>query len=187
VVFGLLVIEDYVGGALVGRIVKGRACDGDLSTRNFHNFMTALFYDSSLEFSVVDVSGYPRTFRIRYFDGDFSRGVIFWNRQYCDHAVRVRFGSGSTPPLRTDYRLASEFLVVTNPEVRFDAAGGFVYIEAGFTDVVARDVCEVGLTLVGTVYGSGTCGEVLLDRTVFSPCRSIPANTPYVVRYRLFF
>jgi len=186
-VFSLLVIEDYVDGVMVGRIVKGRACGGDLSTRNFYNFMANVFSVALQDFSVVDDGGVSRTVRIRFSTTDFNKGSIFWNTYRCVHAVRVRFGSGATLPSKTDFKLESEFLAVTNPVVRVDEAGGFVYIEAGFTDVVPRDVCEVGLTLAGTVSGNSTCGEVLLDRTVFSPCRSIPAGTPYVVRYRLLF
>ena len=183
--FGLLVVEDYVGGVMVGRVLKGRRIGGDRATQA----MTRLFYailgvgasGSGVEFSFVDVDGVDVTFTVR---GNYYGAHFFWNTYSCPYGVRVRFGSATTAPTRTDYRLANEFGVDANPLIVVDEAGGVVTVEGRFSSGVDRDVCEVGLTLAGTVSGDRTCGEVLLDRTVWSPCRSIPAGTPYAVRYR---
>jgi len=184
-VFGLLVVEDYVGGVMVGRVVKGRRIGGDRATQA----MTRLFYailevgasGTGAGFSFTDADGVDRTFSVR---GNYVDAHFFWNTSSCPRGVRVRFGSAITAPTRTDYRLANEFGVDANPLIVVDEAGGVVTVEGRFSSGVDRDVCEVGLTLVGTVSDSYRCGEVLLDRTVWSPCRSVPAGVPYAVRYR---
>ena len=183
--FGLLVVEDYVGGVMVGRVVKGRRSGGDRATqamtRLFYAILSAGAVETWVGFSFTDVDGVDRGFTVR---GHYGTASFFWNTAYCPHGVRVRFGSGTTAPTRTDYRLANEFGVDPNPPIFVDEAGGVVTVEGHFSSGVDRDVCEVGLTLVGTVSGDRTCGEVLLDRTVWSPCRSVPAGVPYAVRYR---
>ena len=183
--FGLLVVEDYIGGVMVGRVVKGRRIGGDRATQA----MTRLFYailgvgasGSEVGFSFVDVDGVDVTFTVRR---NYYGIYFFWETYNCPRGVRVRFGSATTAPTRTDYRLANEFGVDANPLIVVDEAGGVITVEGRFSSGVDRDVCEVGLTLAGTVSDYRTCGEVLLDRTVWSPCRSIPAGTPYAVRYR---
>jgi hypothetical protein len=99
----------------------------------------------------------------------------------------IGFGSGSSPPSRDDYRLESEIRVIENPTVIYDISEGYVLIDSSVFFEEDTTICEVGLSFWGTVSGATGCGEFLVDRTVFSPCRVIPANASYRVRYRVQF
>jgi hypothetical protein len=187
VVVVLFVVEDFVGGERVGEVVKIDSSDGDLFTawilRMFYAMFSAVLAGGRVSFSVPDVTGTSRSFYAKI-SGSGSGATIF-STYRCSVGVRVRYGSGSTPPSRTDSKLVSEIFVDSNPKLFIDESRGFVMIVSDVIFSSAVTVCEVGLSLYGTVVGDSTCGEFLLDRTVFSPCRSIPANTPYTVRYRV--
>jgi len=187
VVAGLFVVEDFIDGERVGEVVKIDSSDGDLFTawilRMFHAMFAPVLVGASLTFSVPDDTGTTRSF---YLKMGFVAGVAhILNTRVCPGGVRVRYGSGSTSPSRTDYRLDSEIFVDSNPRLIIDESGGFVMVVSDVIFSSDTTVCEVGLSLYGTVAGETTCGDILIDRTVFSPCRVIPANTPYTVRYRV--
>jgi hypothetical protein len=186
VVVVLFVVEDFIGGERVGEVVKIDSSDGDL----FTTWILRMFYASFVflnpgwtsSFSAPDDTGTSRTFNLK---GDFGVASHIFQTRYCRHAVRVRYGQSSTSASRTDNRLLQEIYVDTNPRLVIDESGGFVMIESVVNFGADTTICEVGLSLVVTVGGNDICGEFLLDRTVFSPCRSIPARTPYTVRYRV--
>jgi hypothetical protein len=187
VVVVLFVVEDFVGGERVGEVVKIDSNDGDLFTawilRLFHAMFAFVSAGTSPSFSVSDDTGATRSF---YLKAGFAVGVAhIFNTRFCPGGVRVRYGSGSTSPSRTDFRLVSEIFVDSNPRLFIDESRGFVMVVSDVVFSSDVTVCEVGLSFRGTVAGEGICGEFLLDRTVFSPCRVIPANTPYTVRYRV--
>jgi len=185
VVFGLLVVEDYIDGRLVGRVVKDWFSGGDLSTANYVRLVGAMFTsvprDGSASFSAVDVDGVSRTFIFKVSAG--SRHW-FWNTYICANRVRVGFGSSTAVPARNNYRLGSEFISDESPRLIVDEDAGVIVVEGRFVDAVDRTVCEVGLFLHATVSFEDVCRDVLVDRTVWSPCRSVPAGVPYIVRYR---
>jgi hypothetical protein len=187
VVVVLFVVEDFVDGERVGEVVKIDSSDGDLFTawilRMFYAMFSAVLRGGTVLLSVPDDIGTSRSFNIKWVATGTSATVFSTNN--CPGGVRVRYGSGSTPPSRTDFRLVSEIFVDSNPTLFIDESRGFVLVQSDVVFSSAVTVCEVGLSLYGTVSGDSTCGEFLLDRTVFSPCRSIPANTPYTVRYRV--
>jgi hypothetical protein len=137
----------------------------------------------SVSFSVLDDTGALRTFVMKGNFGDLSSHIF--NTYSCSHFVRVRFGRDSTPPSRTDFRLLQEVFVDVNTRVSLNEDAGYVLIEGTAIFPSDTTVCEVGLSLGATVASDITCGEFLIDRTVLNPCRTVPANTPYVVRYRL--
>ena len=184
-VFGLLVVEDYIDGRLVGRVVKDWFSGGDLSTANYVRLVGAMFTsvprDGSASFSAVDVDGVSRTFIFKVSAG--SRHW-FWNTYICANRVRVGFGSSTAVPARNNYRLGSEFISDESPRLIVDEDAGVIVVEGRFVDAVDRTVCEVGLFLHATVSFEDVCRDVLVDRTVWSPCRSVPAGVPYIVRYR---
>ena len=184
-VFGLLVVEDYIGGRLVGRVVKDWFSGGDLSTVNYVRLVGALLTSvpryNSVSFSAVDVDGVSRTFIVKANVGDVS---WFWNTYGCDNVFMIAFGSGGGPPARTDYKLSAGFTSDWSPSLVVDEGAGVVVIEGRFIDGVTRSVCEVGLFLRATGAYSTWCFNFLMDRTVWSPCRTIPPGTPYIVRYR---
>jgi hypothetical protein len=185
VVVAVFVVEDYIGGVRVGEVVKLGSSDGDL----FTNWILRMFYAlfayvgvwGSVTFSARDDTGASRTFYVKQpTEGWFPNLFETW---MCASGVRVRYGSSSTPASRTDHRLLQEIYVDGSPRLTLDEGGGRVVIESTVSFTSGTTVCEVGLSLYGTVAGVATCGEFLIDRTVFSPCRVIPANTPYTVRY----
>jgi hypothetical protein len=182
----LLVVEDYIGGSKVGEVVKLEFDGNDLFTswilRAFYSMFVSVGTGGTVSFSVLDDGGVSRTLNLKRNMG--ATDHIF-NTNSCSHGVRVRFGANSTPPSRTDNRLLQELYVDGAPRITLNEIGGFVLIEGIAIFSSGVNVCEVGLSLYGTVAGVTICGDILIDRTVFSPCRSIPANTPYTVRYRL--
>ena len=187
VVAGLFVVEDFVDGERVGGVVKIDSDSNDLFTtwilRVFYAMFAYAGARGDVSFSALDDTGTMRSFRLK---GNFyiDSSHVF-NTYACVHGVRVRYGTSSTPASRTDYRLLQEIYVDSNPRLVIDEGRGFVMVESVVIFGSDTTVCEVGLSLSATVASVEICGDILLDRTVFSPCRSIPAGTPYTVRYRV--
>ena len=180
-------VEDFVDGERVGEVVKIDSSGGDLFTAWFLRLFYAMFYSvlagGSTSFGAKDDGGIDRSFLVR--TSMYGSSTTIFSTYKCPGGVRVRYGSDSTPPSRADYKLVSEIYVDSNPVLVIDESRGYVWVQSVVTFSSDVTVCEVGLSLYGTVVGDSTCGEFLVDRTVFSPCRSIPANTPYTVRYRI--
>jgi hypothetical protein len=186
VVVVLFVVEDFIGGERVGEVVKIDSSDGDLFTtwilRMFYALFASVLAGGSTSISYIDDTGASRTIRLK----DNLAGVSFLtNTNRCPTGVRVRYGSSSVSPSRTDYRLLSEIFVDSSPILVIDESRGFVMVESVVAFGSDTTICEVGLSFYATVAGDRTCGDILIDRTVFSPCRTIPAGTPYTVRYRV--
>jgi len=186
VVVLFVVEEDFIDGEGVGEVVKVDSSDGDLFTawilRMFYAVFSAVSVGGVVSFSAPDDAGTVRTFDVKKDLGGTSH---IFSTYRCSGGVRIRLGTGLTAPLRTDNRLVNEIVVIGSPAIIIDEDRGFVFIEGTITFSSDTTICEVGLSLYGTVSGYNVCGEFLLDRTVFSPCRVIPANTPYTVRYRV--
>jgi hypothetical protein len=187
VVVVLFVVEDYIGGERVGGVVKIDSSDGDLFTTWILRLFYAMFVYANpgawVGFSALDDTGSSRSFNLK---GNFGSGPSHVFTTYrCAQGVRVRYGMSSTPPSRTDYKLLQEIFVDSNPKLIIDEGRNFTMVESTVTFGSDTTICEVGLSMSATVAGDGGCGEFLLDRTVFSPCRTIPAGTPYTVRYRV--
>jgi hypothetical protein len=186
VVVVLFVVEDFVDGERVGEVVKIDSSDGDLFTtwilRMFYALFAPVLAGGSTSISYVDDAGASRTIDLKRGLGGASNLI---NMASCPSGVRVRYGSSSVSPSRTDNRLLSEILVDGNPRLLIDESGGFVMVESVVVFSSDTTVCEVGLSFYATVASFDVCGDILLDRTVFSPCRVIPAGIPYTVRYRV--
>jgi hypothetical protein len=187
VVVFVFVIEDYVGGDKVGEVVKLDLSDNDLFTawilRMFYAMFASVLKGGTVSFSAFDDTGASRTFNLKISLGSATSHIF--NTYSCPSGVRVRYGSSSVAPSRVDSRLLSEVFVDDNPSLIIDEGGGLVMVQSVVSFGSDTTVCEVGLSLYATVAGDRTCGDILIDRTVFSPCRTIPAGTPYTVRYRV--
>jgi hypothetical protein len=185
----VFVIEDYINGERVGEVVKWSSVGSDLFTRNiiflFDFVFVPLARGGSTIHGAYDDTGVRTEFFIKVNMGSGVHNLF--NTHNCVTGVSIRLGSGSSPPSRDDYGLESEIHVITNPTVRFNIPEGYVVIEGSVSFPSDVTVCEVGLSFRGTVSGATGCGEFLLDRTVFSPCRVIPAGASYRVRYRVQF
>jgi hypothetical protein len=191
VVVVVFVVEDFINGERVGEVVKIDSIDGDLFTwwilRMFYALFAPVASGGEVRFRARDDAGVERDFAFKKNTG--SIGCHLFNTFNCPSGVRVRFGLGSTPASRSDYKLLHEIYVDDNPALVIDEDRGFVMVESSVVFGSDRTVCEVGLSLYTVLYctvsGAYGCGEFLLDRTVYSPCRSIPAGVPYTVRYRV--
>jgi hypothetical protein len=187
VVVVLFVVEDFVGGERVGEVVRIDSSGNDLFTvwilRMFYAMFSSVSRGGTVSFSATDDAGSSRSYNLKR--SLAGTGATIFSTYNCPGGVRIRYGSGSTPPSRSDYRLVSEIYVDSSPRLYINESAGFVWVESFVIFSSDTTVCEVGLSLYGTVAGDLFCGEFLIDRTVFNPCRSIPANTPYIVRYRV--
>jgi len=183
----VFVVEDFIGESKAGEVVKLESNGGDLLTlwiiRAFLSMFVPASRGGTVSFTALDDTGALRTFVMK---GNFGSGNDhIFTTNYCLHFVRVRFGGDSTPPSRTDFRLLREVFVDVNTRVSLNEDAGYVLIEGTAIFPSDTTVCEVGLSLGATIAGYTGCGEILIDRTVLNPCRTVPANTPYIVRYRL--
>jgi hypothetical protein len=181
------VVEDFVDGERVGGVVKIDSDNSDLFTtwilRVFYAMFAYTGAGGGVSFSAPDDTGAVRSFWLK---GNFGSGPWhIFNTNRCAQGVRVRYGLSSTPSSRNDYKLLQEIYVDSNPRLVIDEDRSFVMVESVVSFGSDTTVCEVGLSLFGSVSEPYACGDILLDRTVFSPCRSIPAGTPYTVRYRV--
>jgi hypothetical protein len=187
VVVWVFVVEDFIGESKSGEVVKLESDGNDLFTlwilRAFLNMFAIVGYRGSVTFSALDDTGVSRTFSLKGNYGDLIYHIF--TTYNCPGGVRIRFGASSTAPSRTDNRLLQELYVDNSPRVDIREDVGYALIEGIAIFPSDTTICEVGLFLYATVSGDRTCGEFLIDRTVFNPCRSIPANTPYTVRYRV--
>jgi hypothetical protein len=199
----VFVVEDFVGEEKVGEVVKIDSSDNDLFTvwvlRMFYSLFAYVAPKDTVSFRAVDADGVERTFHFKRYTYHYD--CRLFNTYFCASGVRVRYGTSSTPPSRTDYRLLQEIYVDNNPRLVLDEGRGFVMVVSTVTFTSDTTICEVGLSLYTVTYCTEECfdfdgeticyifaegcGEFLLDRTVFSPCRRVPANTPYTVRYRV--
>jgi hypothetical protein len=151
----------------------------DLGTDWFGRMMAALFRNSGKgvgeSFTVTDVTG-----AVRSKTGKTVNCIDPFNNTYnYDCGAYIGVGTGTTPPTKTDYKLASE--VARNPAsaTYTDGADSFV-VSATFSLVSDTDIWEVGL-----YWKEGHYGYIwLLDRTVLSSSVRFPANTPMTVAYK---
>jgi hypothetical protein len=183
----VFVVEDFIGEGKVGEVVKLESNGNDLFTlwilRAFLSMFVPVPRDSRVSFSALDDTGVSRGFHMKH---NILHGFPhIFSTYHCPSPVRVRFGGDSTPPSRTNFRLLQEVFVDVDPRVSVNEDAGYVLVEGIAVFPSDTIICEVGLSLGGTVAGTNVCGEILIDRTVLNPCRTIPANTPYTVRYRL--
>ena len=187
VVVVVFVIEDYINGEKVGEVVKWSSVDGDLFTRNiillFYHVFARLARGDSTGLVARDDTGTERIFIIK---GDMGSGVHnLFNTYNCATGVSIRFGSGSSPPSRDDYRLLFE-LVRVSASLSYDVSNYVITISGSWTPNINVSLCEVGL-YIRACDRYGYARFLLLDRSVLSPCRSVSAgetvSASYVFRF----
>jgi hypothetical protein len=183
----VFVVEDFIGESKAGEVVKLESNGNDLLTlwilRAFLSMFVPVSRGGAVSFTALDDTGALRTFVMK---GNFgSGGIHIFTTYVCSHFVRVRFGRDPTPPSRTNFRLLQEVFVDVNTRVFVNEDAGYLFVEGTAIFPSDTTVCEVGLSFQATVSDNNVCADILIDRTVLNPCRTVPANTPYVVRYRL--
>jgi hypothetical protein len=157
---------------------------GDLTTLWAFRLICCMFAvvlrGTTVSFGFVDLGGVSRTQNcIATVSNNFlGSGCV-------DRAPFIGFGSSSTPPARTDYRLIGELARVR----------GFTYSdESAFTCSIVGSwspdsdvtVCEVGLYMLVCDAG-GVARYVLFDRSVLDPCVSVSAGDTISVTYTFQF
>jgi len=187
VVVVVFVIEDYINGEKVGEVVKWSSVDGDLFTRNiilsFFYALVPLARGGSAVLGARDDTGVDRDFLIKV---NMGSGVYnLFNTYNCPTGVSIRFGSGSSPPSRDDYRLLFE-LVRVSASLSYDVSNYVITISGSWTPNINVSLCEVGL-YIRACDRYGYARSLLLDRSVLSPCRSVSAgetvSASYVFRF----
>jgi hypothetical protein len=169
------VVVDKVGGG-------GRG--GDLVTTWAFRLISCLFLDVPLgaehSISFTDIGGRAR--------GNFCIGNVYgaFLGSWCvARAPYIGFGSSSVAPSRSDYRLVSELARVRASTV-VDESVFELRIVGSWTPSDSVSVCEVGLYM-------HVCDRVnvarylLFDRSVLSPCVSVPGGSTVVATYTFRF
>jgi hypothetical protein len=157
---------------------KQELCPYDLGTDWFGRLMAMLFRNdgrsAAVSFGVVDVTGASRTI---YAKNSVSISM-FNSTYYYDSGCYIGIGTGTTPPTKQDYKLASEVA---------RAAAGATYADGGTSFSVSATFSlssDTQITEVGLFWRDGFNGYIfLLDRTLLDPPVTFPANTPMVVNY----
>jgi len=154
-------------------------------TRWAVNFLQALLANLGKEgassFPFVDVNGTSRNQKVK---ADFATNFSFFNTDTCPNRLFISVGSSNTPVSATDYKLGAkiaESLVSVSVYELIDT----LVLSASFSFTTETTICEVGLEWEGCVDGYSTCGRFLFDRTVLSPCYTVPAGGSVIVAYRI--
>jgi hypothetical protein len=183
---GRVVERRAVNEDLFNEYIKREEATRDYSTRWFARLLGALFMYTSSRASrtitVVDEVGTARTVHVHA--PAYSSGYNTFNSTY-DGAVGaiIAVGTGTVPPTRDDFRLASPFdrVIAT---VHINEEAGIVTLTAGFTWTTDQTVAEIGLILQANIRASPYVITFLLDRTVLDPPITVPAGHTLTVVYR---
>jgi hypothetical protein len=183
--------EDLFNEMLRRRIEKN---GNDTTTVWFLRILFAIFGPTTVSgttnASYTDTSGTARTqnFKMVMYPYYTSSPTLcdFFNTAYCNNRLWIGYGSSSTAPTRSDYKLGNK-LAEGLANVTADEYQGALTISASFTMSVDTVVYEVGLEWEGTVASYNVCGRVLLDRTVFPNGIAVSAGQTLTVVYRFIF
>jgi hypothetical protein len=121
---------------------------------------SSILVGGSVTFSALDDRNISRTFAVRRTSS--ATAATIFSTYACSGGVRVRYGSGSRSPVRSDSRLDSEIYVDGSPKLVIDESRGFVLVQSDVIFSSSVTICEVGLSLYGTVAGYDVCGEFYL-------------------------
>jgi hypothetical protein len=159
----------------------------DLATVWFLRIMRGIFgpttAKSSWSESFTDTSGASRT---QSFKNDVGSINIFFGTNACNNRLWIGYGSDSTTPTRTDFKLKSK-LNEGLAGISIDENQGTLTISASFTLTTNTTIYEVGLEWEGVVASYNTCGRILLDRTVFPNGITVSADQTITIVYRFIF
>jgi hypothetical protein len=163
----------------------------DLTTVWFLRIMRGIFgatpVGGTWSETFTDTSGTSRTQNIKRNTGTTSGpDDHFFNTAVCNNRLWITYGTDSTPPTRTDYKLGNK-LAEGVAGVTEDETQATVTISASFTMSADTTIYEVGLEWEAAVLGYSNCGRVLLDRTVFPGGIIVSAGQTITVVYRFLF
>jgi hypothetical protein len=170
---------------------KNRENNLDMTTAWFLRLLRATFEPTAgggyAIASTVDITGTSRTTGTKRPSGAVSpTDDMIWNTTFCNVRLWIGYGTSSTAPTRTDYRLGSK-VAEGLASVVHDETQGTVTISASFTMSADTTIYEVGLEWEGTVARYDACGRILLDRTVFPGGITALAGQTITIVYRFIF
>jgi hypothetical protein len=193
---GRVVRRVAVNEGLFNEVLRRRigGNNGDMATAWFLRILLAIFGPTTqrgiTSASYTDTSGTARTQNFKMVMYSYSTTIPdlsdFFNTGYCNNRLWVGYGVSSAAPTRADYRLGNK-LGEGLAGVTADEAQGTLTISASFTMSADTVVYEVGLEWEGAVASAGTCGRVLLDRTVIPGGVVVGAGQTLTVVYRFIF
>ena len=181
---GRVIEKREINRDLFEEYLRREEVSGDYSTRWFARMLFYLFKYTTVNgvetATVTDTTGTARSIRMKY---NLS-GSLFNNTSYADIGFYISVGTGTTPPTRDDYTLASKIAEgEASASVTEDA--GIITLTAGFTWTTDVTISEIGLEwYVNFSVSSPYNCRVLCDRTVLSPPITVPAGTTLTVVYR---
>ena len=157
----------------------------DLTTlwlrRLFIALFTPLTTGGATSFSFTDTTGTART---QYIKRDLGTYPSFFNLPPCNNRFWIAYGSSSTAPSPTDFRLGNK-LGEGVATMTIDETAGIMTFSVSFTITTDITVYEVGLEWEGCVAGVATCGRFLVDRTVFPDGITVSAGQVLTIIYRI--
>jgi hypothetical protein len=191
VVRRVAVNEELFNEVLKRRIEKN---DNDMTTVWFLRILFAILGPVAVSgmsrATYTDTGGTARTqnFKMVMYPYYSSSPALsdFFNTGYCNNRLWIGCGNSSTAPTRSDYKLGNK-LTEGLAGVTADESQFTLTISASFTMSANTVVYEVGLEWEGVVEGSGVCGRVLLDRTVFPDGIAVSAGQTLTIVYRFIF
>jgi len=157
----------------------------DLTTLWLRRIFIALFtpvaLDISTSFSFTDTGGTARTQTLKGYFADYAS---FINTNYCYNRFWICYGSSSTAPSITDYKLGSK-LGEGVATMTLNEPAGILTFSVSFTVTTSITVYEVGLEWEGVIYSYSTCGRFLVDRTVFPDGIPVSDGQILTIIYRI--
>jgi len=156
----------------------------DLTTlwlRRFYiSLFTPLVRSQGVTFTFTDTTGTVRTQDLKV---NIGATPLFLNTYACSNRFWISYGSSSTTPSPTDYRLGNKIdegvATATVSETT-----GIMTFSVSFTISNDITIYEVGLEWEATVAGTATCGRFLVDRTVFPEGITVLAGQVLTIIYR---
>jgi hypothetical protein len=169
-----VVVDEKVGGG----------SGGDLVTLWAFRLICCIFSvaprGTTVSFSFTDLSGASYTQRCIG-----TSSYDFLGTGCGERAPYIGFGSSSTPPSRTDYRLGFELARVRGSHY-VDESAFSCSVVGSWSPTSDVTVCEVGLFML-VCTDNGDARFVLFDRTVLDPCVSVSAGETISVVYTFRF
>jgi hypothetical protein len=182
---GRVIERREINRDLFEEYLKREAESRDYATRWFLRLLFYLFKCTTVKGNesapVTDTTGTARSI---FMKKDVGATGLFNNTYYADVGFYIAVGTGTAPPTRDDFRLASKIAEgVASVSVTED--DGVITLTAGFTWTTGQTISEIGLEwLVNWSTTSPFNVRVLCDRTVLSPPITVPAGATLTVVYR---
>lgn len=164
-------------------------------TDNYKVFKQMQFFNTSGK--MIDVNNTSRTVSLQYcYTNDLGNGIKIANCRALDSTyIGVYFGSGTTPPQASDYRLEAPIttgLAITNGSNVFtvDKGNGTYEVSGSY---IVRNTTDADITIAEIGYvapmsnSSSAAYCMLLERQVLAVPVTVPAGEAKLITYKITF